>query len=93
MKKVTFFYIPGCRFCAQARRAIEQLRNEDQKYNAVEFDEINENEHPDIAENYDYQAVPCMFIGDKKIYEGHFGESYEECLGHVREVMNESISG
>ena len=74
MKKVTYFHLPTCPYCKQADRAIEELTAEHPEYAAVEFERINEYEHPEIADQYDYQCNPCMFIGKEKIYESHLFE-------------------
>ena len=41
----------------------------------------------EIIEKYDYHAVPCMWIGDQKIYEAHLFEKYDECKEQVRKVF------
>lgn len=92
MSKVTFFYIEGCPYCAQARRAIAELTKENPAYGDVEFEEINEMAEPEIADKYDYYATPCMFIGQEKIYESHIGEKYEESREHVKEVLDRALA-
>ena len=91
MKKVTFFYVDGCPYCKQARETRAELVKEHPEYAAVEFDEIEESEHPEIADNYDYQATPTMFIGDEKIYESHLGEKRDEAKRHVEEVLKKAL--
>lgn len=91
MKKVTFFYIDECPYCAQARKARAELIEENPAYGAVEFEEIEEHANPDIADQYDYWATPSMFIGKEKIYEGYFGEKYDEAKAHVKEVMDRAL--
>lgn len=91
MKKVTYFHLPTCPYCIQADSVIEELVAENPAFGAVEFERINENEHPEIADQYDYYANPCMFIGKEKIYEAHLFESREECRQHVEEVMRRAL--
>lgn len=91
MKKVTFFYIDGCPYCAQARKAKAELIAENPVYAGVEFDEIEEHANPEIAEQYDYWATPSMFIDKEKLYESHFGEKYDEAKQHVREVLDRAL--
>ena len=69
MKTITMFHIEECKYCDFARKAIEELRAEYPEYKDVEIDMINENEHPEIIENYDYWSVPSLFIGKEKIFE------------------------
>lgn len=91
MKKVIFFYIKGCPYCKMAREARAELYAENAAYQAVEFEEIDEMEHPEIADQYDYQATPAMFIDGEKIYESHLGETREEAKRHVEEVLRRAI--
>lgn len=91
MKTVTFFYIQGCLYCDQAKQTLAQFQQEDERYAQVEFQMIDEIEHPEIADQYDYNATPCMFIGEQKIYESHIGETAEEARQHVKEVLDLTI--
>lgn len=88
MKKVTMFVMTGCPYCAQARKAIKELQDSSESYSAVEIEEINEDQQPDIADRYDYYYCPTMFIGEEKIYEAHPGESYEECRANVQKTLD-----
>ena len=92
MKKVTFFYIDGCPYCKQAEKALTELIAENPEYAEVEFERIDEIAHPEIADEYDYMATPCMFIGQEKIYESHFGEKAEEAKENVRRVLDSALS-
>jgi glutaredoxin len=65
MKTITMFHIEECRYCDFAKKAIAELREEDPEYQKVEIEMINENEHPEIIENYDYWSVPSLFIWTK----------------------------
>ena len=92
MKKVTYFHLPTCPYCRQADQVIEELIAEHPEYAAVEFERINENEHPEIADQYDYYANPSMFIGKEKIYEAHLFEKKDECRAHVLEVFERAMA-
>ena len=91
MQKVTYFHLPTCPYCRQADSVIEELIREHPEYAAVEFERINENEQPELADQYDYYANPSMFIGKEKLYESHLFESREECRAHVEEVMRRAL--
>ena len=77
MAKVKFFYVNGCPYCAQARKARE---------------EIDEGLHPEIAEHYDYWATPAMFVAEEKIYESHIGEKFEEAKENVKKVLEKALA-
>ena len=93
MTEVKYFHIQGCPYCAQADKAIKELQEEDRRYEAVKFDRVDEMEHPEIADQYDYQATPAMFLNHEKVYESHLGETYDEAKAHVREVLEAALRG
>ena len=70
---------------------IEELIKEHPEYAAVEFERINEMKNPEIADMYDYNANPSMFIGKEKIYESHLFETKAECKAHVEEVLKRAL--
>lgn len=92
MKKVTAFYLEGCPYCRQSRKALKALTKENGNYSTVNIDWIEETQHPEISEQYDYYHVPSMFIDGKKLYEAHPGESYDECMNHVKSVLDEALA-
>ena len=88
MKKIVLIKIQGCPYCAQAYKAIDELKAENKNFSAAEIEIIDENLQPELAEKFsDYYYVPSMFVDGKKIYEAHPGETYEECLANVRKVF------
>lgn len=92
MKTVTFFYLTGCPYCAQARKALDELYGENPAYRQVPIEAIEEEEHPDIADRWDYWAVPSMFVGTGKLYEAHIGERYPECKAKVKAVLDAALA-
>ncbi|MDR3553108.1 MAG: thioredoxin family protein [Clostridia bacterium] len=70
MKKITMFTMEACPFCRQALGMIETLRAENPAYADVEIEMIDEVEHPDIADRYDYWYVPTFYVGGEKLHEG-----------------------
>lgn len=88
MKKITLFYLSACPYCAQAKRAIKELAGSNPTYAQLQIEAVEESEHPEIADQYDYYYVPSMFVDGRKLYEAHPGESYKECREHVRAVMD-----
>ena len=92
MKKITAFYLDGCPYCRQAREALKELTSENEKYSQVSIEWIEENQHPEISEKFDYYYVPSMFIENKKIYEAHRGEKFEECKENIKRVLEAAVS-
>ena len=91
-KKVTFFYLPGCPYCKNANKAIEELVQENPAYGDVAFERINELDPPDGISGYNYYYVPSMFIGKEKIYEANPAQGYEDIKESVRAVLERAIS-
>ena len=91
MEKITMFHITECKYCDMARRAIGELREENPEYNSVEIEMINENEHPEIIDNYDYWSVPSLFIGKEKIFEAALFMPYETVKDGVRLAFDRAL--
>ena len=80
-KKILAFYLEGCPYCRQARKAVDELGGAD-----IEW--VEETQHPEISERYDYYYVPSMFVDGVKVYEAKRGETYEECKANVKRVID-----
>ena len=59
---------------------------------SVDPTKIEENEHMDIAEQYDYYAVPSFFDGKTKLFEAHLYMSYEDIREEVRKVLDYALA-
>lgn len=70
MKKLTMFVLEDCPYCKQAFAIQEQLCRQEPRYREIEIQVIEEEQHKDIAAQYDYYYVPCYFIGKQKLFEG-----------------------
>lgn len=91
-KKVLAFYLEGCPYCKQAREALKELMSENEKYSSVNIDWVEENQHPEISNQYDYYHVPSMFVDGEKVYEARRGEKFNECKENVKRVLEASLS-
>lgn len=91
MKKITAFELAECPYCVQGKKALADLIDENPEYGKVEIEWIEEGAHPEIIANYDYYATPSMFIGKEKLYEAHLFETYEECKGHIKDVLDKAL--
>ena len=92
MKKLTMFYLEDCGYCAKARKALDELYAEDPRYREVEIEKIEESRHPEVAEQYDYYAVPTFFDGKEKLFEAHLFMSYEEIRDEVKRVLDHALA-
>lgn len=81
MKPITIFYQTHCPFCRKAFQYIDELKKEHPEYQSIEIKTIEENEHPDIADKYDYYYVPTFYMDGKKVHEaGIFKNEVDELL-------------
>ncbi len=91
MRELTLFHLTDCPYCRNARAALEQLRQEDSRYARVPVTWIEESQAPEVCRQYDYWYVPSVFLGERKLYEAHPGESYGECLEGLRRALEEAL--
>ena len=85
MKKITLIKMQGCPYCAAALKAIDALKK---NYPAAELEILDKNLQRELTEKFtDYYYVPSMYVGGKKIYEAHPGETYDECFANVKKVF------
>lgn len=70
MKEITYFYLKTCPYCRQADRLIQELIEKEPQFAAVSIRKIEEREHAEIADQYNYYFVPCFYIGKEKMMEG-----------------------
>ena len=88
MKKITLFYLVGCPYCHNARKALAELVAESPAYGQVEIDWVEESEQSELAAQYDYYYVPTIYDGQTKLYEASPAESFDDCKGHVRAALD-----
>ena len=69
MKPIKLFYQARCPFCKRAFNYIDELKKRPE-YKDIVIETIEETEHPDIADQYDYYYVPTFYIADEKVHEG-----------------------
>ena len=60
-------------------------------YRETELERIAEEENPSVIASYDYYYVPCMFIGDSKIYEANPSQGYDDIKVSVKRVFDLAI--
>ncbi len=91
MKKLTMFYLEDCGYCAKAMRALKELLADNPAYAAIPIEKIEESLHPDIADQYDYYAVPSFFDGKHKLFEARLFMTYEDIRDAVRDVLDQAL--
>ena len=93
MKKITLFYLEDCPYCHYAKRAVKELKAENAAYNDIVIDWVEESVHPEISQQYDYYYVPTIFQGNKKLYEAHPSEKYDDCKRNVKKAFDVILNG
>ena len=92
MKSLTMFYLNDCGYCAKARRALEELYAEKPEYREIPIHMIEESREPELADQYDYYAVPSFFDGKKKLFEAHLFMNYENIRDEIRRVLDYAMT-
>jgi glutaredoxin len=90
-KKITMFHLKICKYCDMARKAIKELQEGYPEYRDVDIEMIDEEEHPDIAERYDYWSVPSLFVGDEKVFEANIFMSYDDIKDGVMKAFKKAL--
>ena len=88
MKDVKIFYFPTCPYCIKAKRAVEELKEENPAYRAIAINWVNEHKDVALAEQYDYYYVPTVFYGEEKLYEASPSHSYEDIRENIRRAFD-----
>jgi len=70
MPKLDLFILESCPYCIRARQYLDELRQEDPKYQAIEIRLIDERKERALANSYDYYLVPTFYLGQTKLFEG-----------------------
>ncbi len=92
MKEIEIFYLRSCPYCRNARKAVEELVEENPAYADIAVRWIEETEEPEIAESRDYQSVPTIFRQGEKLYEAHFTHSYDTIKQNVRNAFDRVLA-
>ncbi len=92
MQGLTLFHLEDCPYCHNARRALEELGREEPRFARVPVEWVEESTCPERVRQYNYWYVPSVFLGKRKLYEAHPGESYEECREHLRAALEEALT-
>lgn len=70
MKPILMFMMETCPYCREAFRWMEELKQEDSRYQALEINMVDEQLQPALANQYDYYYVPTYYVAGEKLHEG-----------------------
>ena len=88
MHEIEIFYLRGCPYCENAKRAVAELLREEPAYEALRLRWIEENEEAALADSYDYFRVPSVFHHGDKLYECSPLHGYEAIKEHLRAAFD-----
>ena len=91
MKKITMFYLEECPFCKKAEKAMKELMVENPAYKSLDIEQIEESENVALAENYNYYAVPSLFIGKEKLFACTIQDDYDSIKANFKRVFDEAL--
>ena len=91
MKKVEIFIQRGCPYCVKAKKAVEQLKSQDENYGRVSLNWIDESEEVDYANEHDYYYVPSVYYAGQKYFEAHPGDSLEKIKAGIQTAFDKAI--
>ena len=85
------FYLSDCGYCGKAFRALDELCSAVPVYRDFPIEKIEESQHPDIADQYDYYAVPSFFDGSKKLFEAQLFMRYEDIREEIQRIPDYAL--
>ena len=91
-QEMTIFYMEGCPYCMNARKAVHELLAEHTDYAAVPVRWINENEEAALASTYDYYYVPAIYDSQEKLYEASPSHRYADIKGQVEAAFRHMLA-
>ena len=92
MKDVLMFYLDSCGYCDKARLALDELFAENPRYRDIPLTRIEESQQPEIADRYDYYAVPTFFVDGKKIFEARLFMRYEDIKAGTKAALDAALA-
>ena len=92
MSPVEIFYLTGCPYCENAKRAVAELLREEPAYGALALRWIEENEEAELANSRDYYRVPSLFYEGDKLYECSPLHGYAAIKAHIKAAFDRALA-
>lgn len=92
MREIEIFYLIGCPYCNNARRAAAELLAEEPAYGALTLRWIEENEEKALADSRDYYRVPSVFYQGDKLYEASPFQGYDAIKAHLKAAFDRALA-
>ena len=92
MREIEIFYLTGCPYCDNAKKAVSELMAEDPAYRTLSLRWIEENEEPELANSRDYYRVPSVFYAGDKLYECSPFQGYGAVKAHLKAAFDRALA-
>ena len=92
MHEIEIFYLSGCPYCKNAKRAVTELLQEEPAYGALALRWIEENEEAELADSRDYYRVPSLFYRGDKLYECSPLHGYDAIKAHIKAAFDRALA-
>ena len=92
MREIEIFYLTGCPYCRNAKRAVAELMQEEPAYGALALRWIEENEEAALADSRDYYRVPSLFYQGDKLYECSPLHGYDAIKAHLKAAFDWALA-
>ena len=93
MNELEIFYLTGCPYCRHARRATEELLEENPAYAALHLRWIEENQEAELSNSRDYYHVPTVYLKGEKLYEASRRDSFDEIKASFKAAFDRALAG
>lgn len=70
LKPIVMIILEHCPHCRNARRWMEELKQENPQYQELRVEMIDEQLHPEVTKTFSYYYVPTYYVDGFKIHEG-----------------------
>ena len=90
MKEIEIFYLTGCPYCKDARKAVDKLM-EEERLSALSVRWIEERQEKALADSRDYYYVPTVYVGGEKVYEASPRHDYGAILSNIRTAFEKAL--
>ena len=93
MQEFEIFYLTGCPYCRNARKAVVELLAENPAYAALPIRWIEERQEPALADSRDYYYVPTIYWKGEKLYEASRSDGFDTIKASFRTAFDRALAG
>lgn len=91
MRELELFYLSGCPYCINARKAIDELLKENPAFGEITIKWIEESQEPALAASRDYYYVPTLYFQGEKLYEAKPSQGYKAIKENIHAALEQVL--